>query len=56
MKAISAAIVVLAGAIVFAAGAIVQHNDTQIFVCSVGGVLGLVGLYSWYTSFRRNDS
>ncbi len=56
MKAIGAAIITLAGAIVFATGATIQHGDTQVFVCIVGGVLGLIGLYRWNVAYKRDDS
>jgi hypothetical protein len=55
MRAISGAIVVLAGAIVFSAGILVRHADTQLFVCAVGGLLALVGLYAWVIGFARKD-
>jgi hypothetical protein len=47
MKAISASIIVLSGAIVFAAGALTNHGDTQLFVCSAGGLLAIIGFCAW---------
>ncbi len=47
MKAISSAIIALAGAIVFSAGALVNHGDTQLFVCAVGILIGLIGMIGW---------
>jgi hypothetical protein len=53
MKAISASIIVLAGAIIFATGAIVQHDDTQLFVCFVGAGLGMIGLLFWTAAYFK---
>jgi hypothetical protein len=53
MKAISASIIVLAGAIVFATGATIQHNDTQLFVCFAGAGLTIVGLWFWAAAFFK---
>ena len=53
MKAVSSSIVVLAAAILLAVGAHVPHNDTKGFVMLVGIVLGLIGLASWYRSFKQ---
>ena len=55
MKAISAAIVVHAGAACFAVGSLVSHGDTQTFVMLVGGVLALAGLWQWFTTMRQPD-
>jgi hypothetical protein len=55
MKAISASIVVLAGAIVFAQGVTIQHSDTQLFVCLVGGALGLAGLSFWMAAILNKS-
>lgn len=49
MKSISAAIVILAGTLCFAAGAFVKHGDTSTFVMLVGGVVALIGLWGWVT-------
>ncbi len=53
MKAISASIIVLAAAVVLTGGAHVPHNDTKAFVMFVGCVVGLVGLWGWYRSFKQ---
>jgi hypothetical protein len=53
MKAISASIVVLAGAILLAVGSLVQHADTKLFVQVVGSVVGGIGLGAWFISFRE---
>ena len=53
MKSISASIVVLAGAMVFASGTFEDHSDTQIFVKFVGGLLSFVGLIGWVTCLKR---
>jgi hypothetical protein len=47
MKAISASIIVLAGAYVFTTGATIQHSGTQMFVFIAGGALGIIGLWGW---------
>jgi len=52
MRVLSAAILVLAGAICFSAGALVSHSDTQVFVMFCGGVLAAVGLSAWWAAFR----
>ncbi|MEX0937660.1 MAG: hypothetical protein WDZ59_07345 [Pirellulales bacterium] len=48
MHAISASIIVLSGSILFAAGGLIPHDDTQLFFCLVGAVLGLGGLWTWF--------
>jgi hypothetical protein len=53
MKSISASIIVLAGAVAFSTGATIQHDQTQMFVCSVGLLLGLVGLSGWVVMLNR---
>jgi hypothetical protein len=55
MKAISASIVTLAGAVTFAIGATIAHSDTRLTVCGVGAVLGLGGLYAWIMFLGRSD-
>lgn len=47
MRAISASIVVLAGAIAFSSGAHVAHSDTALFVMAAGGLTALLGLGAW---------
>ena len=51
MKSVSAAIIALAGSVIYAAGVTVSHSDTQVATCLIGGVIGLVGLWAWVTSF-----
>ncbi len=48
MKAISASIIVLAGAILLAGGAHIRHTDTKTFVMFAGCVVGVAGLVGWY--------
>jgi low temperature requirement protein LtrA len=55
MKAISASIITLAGAVVFSVGATINHSDTRAFVCVVGGALALIGLYVWATCLRGRE-
>lgn len=52
MRNVGSSIVALAGAICFAAGANVDHDDTQSFVMLVGGVVMVLGLGGWFRSFR----
>ena len=59
MKALSASIVVLAGAILLLGGSALLHSDTQLFVQSTGCIVGLAGLYGWFSCLRtheKNDS
>src|SRR5262245_9994129 len=46
MKAISASIIVLSGAIMVSVGA-TQHDYTKFVVCTFGGILGWVGITDW---------
>jgi hypothetical protein len=55
MKSISAAIVVLAGAIIFASGSFNQHGDTQGMVCAVGGIVALIGMWRWWQAMDRPE-
>ena len=55
MQSISAAIVLLAGAVIFSAGAHVSHGDTQAFVMVAGGVIGLFGLIGWMRASNDNQ-
>jgi hypothetical protein len=52
MKAVSASIVVLAGAILLAAGSFIQHSDTKVFVQFVGCLVGVIGLGGWFFAFK----
>jgi hypothetical protein len=53
MKAISASIIVLSGAILLVGGSYLQHSDTRLFVQIVGCAVGLAGLWGWFTSFKE---
>ena len=46
-KHISAAIIVLAGAVLLLGGSFIRHGDTQLFVQVVGCVVGAFGLAGW---------
>jgi len=56
MRFISAAIVVLSGAIILSSGAHVQHGDTASVVMLIGGGVGLIGLISWWKMLKNIDS
>jgi len=49
-KHVSAALIVLAGAMLLLGGSFIRHNDTQVFVQSVGCLLGVIGLIGWFFS------
>jgi hypothetical protein len=49
-KHISAAIIVLAGAILLLGGSFIRHDDTKLFVQFVGCVFSAVGLVGWVLS------
>ena len=49
-KHLSAAIIVLAGAILLLGGSFIAHSDTELFVQVVGAVLVAVGLVGWFFS------
>jgi hypothetical protein len=49
-KHISAAIIVLAGAILILGGSFIRHDDTKLFVQVVGCIFGAVGLGGWFLS------
>jgi hypothetical protein len=53
MKEISASIIILAGAILIASGAHIQHSDTNLFVQGVGLCLGFIGLWGWFVSLKK---
>ena len=44
MKAISASIIVLSGALLLAVGATIEHDETQLVTVAIGGALCVVGL------------
>ena len=53
-KHISAAIIVLAGAVLLLGGSFIRHSDTQLFVQAVGCVVGAFGLVAWvFSSTKR---
>ena len=49
-KHMSAAIIVLAGALLLLGGSFIRHSDTQLFVQVIGCALGAIGLYGWFVS------
>jgi hypothetical protein len=49
-KHFSAAIIVLAGAILLLGGSYIRHDDTKLFVQVVGCLFGAVGLTGWFLS------
>ena len=49
-KHISAAIIVLAGAILLLGGSCLRHADTKLFVQAVGCILSATGLVGWFFS------
>ena len=55
MRAISASIIVLSGALLLAIGATIQHGQRQTFVTGVGVALGLAGLIAWAMLVKRNE-
>jgi hypothetical protein len=55
MKAISASIVVLAGAVLLTGGSLVGHTDTALFVQAVGVLVGVVGLVGWFFAVQNRS-
>jgi len=53
-KDISAAIIVLAGAVLLLGGSFIRHDDTQLFVQAVGCIAGAVGLIGWIFSSTKS--
>ncbi|MBN1912520.1 MAG: hypothetical protein JW818_22550 [Pirellulales bacterium] len=53
MKAISAAIVLLAGAVLFAVGS-TAVGDSQSGAQALGIIIGCVGMYVWVCEMRRD--
>lgn len=53
-KHISAAIIVLAGAVLLLGGSFIQHTDTQLFVQVGGCVVGAFGLVGWIFSSTKS--
>ena len=56
MKAVSAAIVVLAGALLMSLGSNVSHNDTRDVLMIIGGAVGVYGLHVWRLELRNPTS
>lgn len=52
MKFISAAIIVLTGAVLLLGGAFIGHNDTKLFVQTAGCGVGVIGIIGWFTILR----
>lgn len=52
MKSISASIIVLAATILLLGGSLVHHPPTRGLMQIIGCVIGLIGLGSWFVSFR----
>ncbi len=55
MKAISASIVTLAGAVIFAAAVTNSHGDTQVVTCVIGSVVGVIGLGAWFGAITETQ-
>ena len=55
MKAISASIVVLAGAVLLTGGSLVGHADTALFVQAVGSLVGVIGLVVWFLALQNRS-
>ena len=53
-KHISAAIIVLAGAVLLIGGSFIQHADTKLFVQVVGCIVGAIGLVGWVFSSTKS--
>ena len=54
-KHISAAIIVLAGAVLLLGGSwLIRHTDTQLFIQVVGCIVGAVGLVGWIFSTTKS--
>lgn len=54
-KHMSAAIIVLAGAILLLGGSFIHHGDTQAFVQFTGSLCIAVGLLGWLFSSPKNN-
>jgi hypothetical protein len=52
-KHISAAIIVLAGAILILGGSFIRHDETKLFVQVVGCIFGAIGLVGWLLSSSK---
>jgi hypothetical protein len=54
-KHLSAAIIVLAGAVLLLGGSwLIRHADTKLFIQVVGCIVGVVGLVGWVFSTTKN--
>ena len=53
-KHISAAIIVLAGAVLLLGGSFIRHGDTKLFVQVVGCIVGTFGLIGWVFSSTKS--
>jgi hypothetical protein len=53
-KHVSAAIIVLAGAVLLVGGAFIPHSDTKLFVQVVGCGVGAMGLAGWIFSSTKS--
>jgi hypothetical protein len=53
-KHTSAAIIVLAGAVLLLGGSFIPHGDTKLFVQAVGCVVGAFGLAGWMFSSTKS--
>jgi hypothetical protein len=53
-KHISAAIIVLAGAVLLLGGSFIRHTDTKLFVQVIGCIVGAVGLVGWIFSSTKS--
>ncbi len=56
MKGISASIIVLAGTILIVGGAYARAEGIQLFLMSVGCLVGLFGLAGWYVSLSDRQT
>jgi len=53
MKAISASIVVLAGAILIFGGVVARDDFLRLIVPIMGFMVGLIGLVTWFYSLKE---
>jgi hypothetical protein len=56
MKSISASIVVMAGAVLFSVGQMLNHPDSGLVTCLVGAVVGIMGLVGWYRAMDEKSN
>ena len=55
-KHVSAAIIVLAGAVLLLGGSFIRHGDTRLFIQVLGCAVGAFGLAGWMLSSARSSS